>query len=181
MIKQDSIIYLFIFFLLILIPACENSTEPDYNAKSFFPLQKGNKWTYLNTNSGNKAGYNTVWEVTGTAKINGHLFYLITITGSAGDDTLYYRCSGDTLFTFNNYTAKEEVIADFSISKGDTCWWNPDYVVTEKTKASMTFGFQKTIDYGYEISFKRFTGITGTETYGFVYYESRLIDAQIKK
>jgi len=181
MIKQDSIIYLFIFLLFILIPACENSAEPGYNAKSFFPLQKGNKWTYLNTNSGSQEGYNTVWEVTGTAKINGHLFYVITVTGNAEDDTLYYRCSGDTLFTFNNYDTGEKVIADFSLNKGDTCWWNHDCVVTEKSGNDITFTSRKSVDYGYEISFKRFTGITGTETYGFIYYESRLIDAQIKK
>jgi hypothetical protein len=180
MVKRGSIIYLSVFFLLFLIPACNNTTEPEYNAKSFFPLQKGNTWTYFNTSSGSAAAYNTKWEVTGTIMKSGNIFYTITVTGKTPDDTLYYRCSGDTLFTLNKYNNEETVIADFSLNKGDTCWWNHDYVVMEKSKDVMTFGFRKSIDSGYEISFKRFTGITSTETYGFVYYESRLIDAHIK-
>jgi hypothetical protein len=182
MIKLNNLGLIFLSFAVIAVPACDSVSDPDFEAKDFFPLIVGNKWTYHTYSNVDISNYTSYHEIKGIKEINGKLYYTLTVNipERQEEDSLYYRCSGDTLFCINEYTMNEEVIADFSQQLNDTCWWDKHLVVTEKTKDTFTASSEFLADYGYSISFKRGTGIISTVSNGFVYYKTTLVSADIK-
>jgi hypothetical protein len=175
---------LFFILLILVIPACNSTTEtePVYNAQSFFPLSIGSKWSYHHHNSSDKTGYVAEWEAIGKKELSGNIFTQIAVyvPSKNGYDTIFYRFRGDTLSYISTYVKNEEVIADFSLSLNDTCWWDKELTVTEKSDDIFTVASEFHADYGYSLSFKRGTGITKLISNGFIYYQTDLIKAEIK-
>ncbi len=168
-----SLSFLFLF-------GCESPNEPSLNPGEYLPLKIGNKW-YYSTAYPDTTSINIICEVNGQEDINNKTYFKIVEQNLQHNflDTLFYRFSGDTLFSIRkNY--KEQIIADFSLSLNDTAYWQHDLIVVQKTKDIIKFETLFGADYGNSITFKRGIGIINSVQNGFVYYRRTLIKAEIK-
>lgn len=168
-------------FFLAGFTGCDSSTEPIYDAGSFFPLSEGNKWNYMQYSSAGNDTAESFYEAIPETDINGKFYTPIIRSDSKSSriDTIYYRNDGNILYYIDSYSGKEKVAADFSASLNDTAWWNKELVVTEKTKNVFTISSEFIADYGYKISYKRGTGVIFEASNGFVYYSRKLVKAEI--
>ncbi|MDP2303458.1 MAG: hypothetical protein Q8N03_13660 [Ignavibacteria bacterium] len=173
-------IYLFIFLSFLLLFGCKSPSEPSSNPEEYFPLQIGNKW-YYNSAFPDTTSVNIICEVHGQEDINHKKYYRIVEQNLQYNflDTIFYRISGDTLFSRRiNYD--EQTVADFSLNLNDTAYWQNDLTVVQKTKDIIKFETPFRVDYGNSITFQRGIGITNSVQNGFVYYRRTLIKAEIK-
>lgn len=179
---KHNISHTIVFISLALIAGCDSSTEPVYDAYSFFPLNEGNKWYYMQYSSAGSDTTEYVYEALPETSINGKFYAPVirSVSSSARIDTFFYRNEGTVLYYIDPYSGREKVAADFSASLNDTAWWNNELVVTEKTKNVFTISSVFIADYGYKISYKRGTGVTFEASNGFVYYSRTLVKAEIK-
>ena len=173
-------IYLLISLSFLFLLGCESPDEPSLSPEEYLPLKIGNKW-YYNTAYPDTTSINIICEVKGQEEINNKIYYKIVEQNLQNNfmDTLFYRFSGDTLFSRRiNY--KEQIIADFSLGLNDTAYWQNDLIVVQKTKYIIKYETPFGADYGTSITFQRGIGIINSVQNGFVYYRRTLIKAEIK-
>jgi len=174
--KTDQPILLFV----LLLWCCNSPVAPLHNAADFFPLTVGNKWYYNSTDSDTTV-IDDIWEITARKTINNKAYYELVTRHLENNfiDTLYYRVSGDTLFS-KRIKFDEQIIADFSLKINETAYWQDDLKVSTKTEDAMTFETPFYADYGYSVTFKKRRGIAIQIQNGFIYHRLTLIKAEIK-
>ena len=173
-------IYLIISLSFLFILGCDSPTEYSLNSEDYLPLKVGNKW-YYNSDYSDTTTINLISEVNGKEDIDNKSYYRILEQNLQSNfiDTIFFRFSGDTLFS-RNKSYSEQIMADFSLNLNDTAYWQNNMTVVQKTKDIMKYEIPFGADYGYSITFKRGVGITNTIQNGFIYHRRILIKSEIK-
>lgn len=136
--------------IFLFLSCDENPLEPE-NANSFFPLKLGNKWYYRQYTTFNDSlkfkypdkEYDLTFEIIGDKEIDGKTYSVLE--GTSYDyssqfypirvDTSYCRNEGSRFFWLgeDSYGYHNLMIADFSVSEGDTFSFNRDNNSTSTT------------------------------------------------
>jgi len=165
---------------LIILAGCNTPTDVSTGGQ-YFPLNVGNKWYYNSNNAGSSTEISEIWEITGIKTINGVRYYQLDINNVSLNtvSTIYYRYGGDTLF-YRTSSGGEFVTADFSLQLNDTAYWDKNITVSKKTNDVITYTIPLKGDYSYSATYSKGLGMTDMEESGFVYYNRKLLKADLK-
>ncbi len=176
---MQTLIVLYIGSLLFFT-ACSPPTRSASKVNSFFPLKVGNKW-YYSTSYPDTTAIDLIWTVSALTTIDKKPYYEVIENHLQSNhrDTVFYRMNGDTLF-WKNPSNTERVLADFSLGLNDSAYWKNDGKVVTRTETTIEFSTPFGADYGESRTYRMGTGLTLLITNGFIYYQQKLVKADIK-
>jgi hypothetical protein len=134
--------------LLIVLVSCNQGVDdPEGGSKNapsaYLPLRVGDYWDFKAVNN-NLSTIVQHWEVSGTAQLNGHEYYLITKFDAGNHtpiDSMYLREANGDVYTYRRSMGFEELKYKLNANDGDT--WTYPYMDGDVMNVTLHVGSLK--------------------------------------